>query len=535
MIKTPFISSLGARKLLAVSLFMLFLVIGLPATGEGAEPAGPIQLESRRELLIDGLLIDSLKGSAEQRLHHPVPQEIVLKHDAPWEGSGSGYHSIFKDGDIYRMYYKAWHLDVSEKGLNTGKHPLYCCYAESRDGIHWEKPNLGICEFNGSTENNIIMFPGQFSGIDADPGHPAIFKDENPNCPADAKYKAIIRQVKLHGLLALKSADGIHFEPMQAEPIITDGAFDSQNLAFWDPVAGAYRAYWRIFTAGVTTEENWKPGGHRAIRTATSDDFLNWGPRTDITYEDSPSEELYTNQVKHYDRAPHLLIGFPTRYVERGWSPATESLPELAHRKLRSSVVDRYGMAITETQLMMSRNGTHFKRWNEAFIAPGRERPGTWNYGQQYVGWHLVETASSLDPSLTDLSLYSTESYWTNPGSEVRRYTIRPDGFVSITADAKGGELLTPALTFTGNELTLNLATSAAGSVQVELQDGAGKALPGFTLEENDVLFGNSLDKTVSWNGNSDLSSLNNKTVRVRFVLHDADLYSLQFRNQQPQ
>ncbi|MEZ6046029.1 MAG: hypothetical protein R3C11_10705 [Planctomycetaceae bacterium] len=514
-----------------IALTFLTALIAVFDTGfcRGAEP---LAIESRRELFIDNYLIDELRGSAAQRLQHPAPQEIVLKHDAPWEGPGSGYHSIFRDGDLYRMYYYSWHLGVSEEGLNINVHPLYCCYAESRDGIHWVKPNLGIFEYNGSSDNNIIIYPGQFQGIDVDPGHPAVFKDENPNCPAESKYKAVFRSADPYGLIALQSADGIHFEPMQAEPVITNGAFDSQNLAFWDANTNVYRAYWRIFTGGKTDQDNWKPEGDRAIRTATSKDFLHWESHTDLTYVDSPSEQLYTNQVKPYARAPHLLIGFPTRYIERGWPRAMEQLPELAHRKLRSDIEDRFGMAITEALLMVSRDGSHFKRWNEAFLAPGRERPGSWNYGHQYVGWHLIETASTLDPSLTELSLYANESYWTESGSVLRRYTIRPDGFVSITADAKGGELLTPALTFTGNELTLNLATSAAGSVQVELQDEAGKALPGFTLEENDVLFGNSLDKTVSWNGNSDLSSLSKQAVRVRFVLHDADLYSLQFRDQ---
>ena len=61
--------------------------------------AQPLDIGSRRELFVDDFLIDRLTGSAAQRLHHPQIQEIVLTHDMPWEGSGSGYHSIFKDGD----------------------------------------------------------------------------------------------------------------------------------------------------------------------------------------------------------------------------------------------------------------------------------------------------------------------------------------------------------------------------------------------------------------------------------------------------
>ncbi|MFH1265580.1 MAG: hypothetical protein ABIK89_07610, partial [Planctomycetota bacterium] len=252
----------------AVWIVVLLAVCGM-ARGQDA-----IDVGSRRELFVEDTLIESLTGGAELRLNHPVARELALEHDAPWEGTGSGYHSVFRDGDLYRMYYKAWHLDVSDGKLNTGAHPLYCCYAESDDGIHWRKPELGLHEFNGSKANNIVIASGKIGNVDADAGHPAVFKDENPDCPPDARYKAILRSAGPRGLLPFKSPDGIHWSPMSDAPVITDGAFDSQNLAFWDPFRREYRAYWRIFTAGTTTEKVWKPTGYRAIRTATSPDFL---------------------------------------------------------------------------------------------------------------------------------------------------------------------------------------------------------------------------------------------------------------------
>ena len=86
--------------------------------------------------------------------------------------------------------------------------------------------------------------------------------------------------------------------------MITHGAFDSQNLAFWDTDRGEYRAYWRYFGNGV-----------RAIRTATSKDFITWENEADLTYtEGTPTEHLYTNAIQKYFRAPHLFIGFPTRF-----------------------------------------------------------------------------------------------------------------------------------------------------------------------------------------------------------------------------
>ncbi len=125
------------RLIVLVSLAFL-------STLHAADPAAPIPIGDRRELFVDDHLIDKLAGGAALRLHHPEPREIALLHDAPWEGSGSGYHSVFHDGSKYRMYYKAWHLEVAGGKFNTSAHPLFCCYAESDDGIRWRKPELGL-------------------------------------------------------------------------------------------------------------------------------------------------------------------------------------------------------------------------------------------------------------------------------------------------------------------------------------------------------------------------------------------------------
>lgn len=503
----------------------------LPILAAALPLAAATDIGSRRELFVDDFLIERLSGGAQQRLHHPEPKEVVLVHDAPWEGSGSGYHSVFEDNGKFRMYYKAWQLIVTPEGkVNTGAHPLFCCYAESDDGLHWRKPELGLHEFRGSKANNIVIPHGPMGQVNPDGGHPAVFKDENPAAPADARYKAIVRSNKPHGLLALKSADGLNWSPMADAPVITAGAFDSQNLAFWDAHHGVYRAYWRYFTGGVTEEKNWKPTGDRAIRTATSKDFLHWENVEDLRYTDSPAEQLYTNQVKPYARAPHLLIGFPTRYVERGWSSSMRALPEREHREARSKASDRYGMAITEGLFMASRDGVTFKRWNEAFLRPGPERPGTWNYGHQYAAWHPVITKSALAGAPDELSFYTTESYWTDDSSAVRRYSLRLDGFVSIQAPLSGGELLTKPLTFSGKTLTLNFASSAAGGVRVEIQDADGKPLPGYTLDEAEEQFGDSLERPMVWKNSSDVAALAGRPVRLRFVLRDADVYAFRFQ-----
>ncbi len=484
----------------------------------------PIEIGSRLELFVDETLIENLTGKAELRLHHPVPKEIVVTHDAPWEGNGSGYHSIFRDGNLYKMYYKAWQIEAASKAPT---HSIHCCYAESNDGIHWRKPNLGIYEFQGSKDNNIVFIRGFMDGANADGGHPAVFKDENLNAEPDALYKAILRSQGKRGLIPFKSPDGIHWKAMSKDPVITDGAFDSQNLAFWDTERSEYRAYWRYFDEET---DSLRYQGVRAIRTATSKDFINWSEPSDLQYIDSPREHLYTNQIKPYYRAPHLLIGFPVRYVDRGWSESMKALPEGEHRLWRSSKSERYGTALTESLFMVSRDGVTFKRWNEAFLRPGIERKGTWNYGQQYMAWSVVETKSALEGAPNELSLYAVENYWTGTSCDLRRYTLRMDGFVSVSAPMSKGELITKPLIFKGEELNLNFSSSAAGEIRIEIQDINGIPLPGYSLSDCPPIFGDTIAHIVNWESGSNLSSLEGKTISLRFVLKDADLYSFQFK-----
>ncbi len=507
------------------------------------ERADAIDIGSQRELFVDDYLIERLTGKGELRLQHPVPQEIVLEHNAPWEGNATGYHSIFKDGDRYRMYYRAAGFRFRPDGGIDGEHPSkpagakgygYICYAESDDGIHWRKPELGLIDFQGSKANNIVLMSGPLGDVNIDVSSPAVFKDENPNVAPDARYKATVQDNNQArppwGLLLLKSPDGLHWKPMQTKPILTDGTFDTLNLAYWDAERREYRAYWRYFTTPETDEErSWKPPGYRANRTATSQDMLIWTGQADLTYGESPKQHLYTAGIKAYYRAPHLFVGFPTRYVHRGWSDVMRALPDPQERETRAIKMERRGTSITEALFIASRDGVAFKRWEEAFLRPGIERPRTWTYGSNYIGWHLLETKSLLEGAPNELSLYATEGYWIGNGTTLRRYTLRLDGFVSLQAPMVGGGLISKPLRFQGKRLTLNLATSAAGSVRVEIQDASGKPLPGFTLDDCPALFGDTIDRTVTWTHGSDVSSLANQPVRLRFEIKNGDLFSFQF------
>lgn len=482
---------------------------------------------TRRELLVDEWLIDHLDNT-HLHLHAPERREVALVTDRPWEGNLSGYITVFRDGDRFRMYYKGYQAPHSAE--EPPVHPCWICYAESVDGIRWERPDLGLYPFQGSRKNNIV-----FTGIGEDDkgAHGfAPFRDDNPACPPEQRYKAVgglgpDGKTTKGDLYALASPDGIHWSLLREKPILLNrvhGYFDSQNQAFWDAHRGEYRIYFRDYI------NQGQPGSRRAIKTARSTDFLNWTDATLLDYPGAPPEQLYTNQVQPYDRAPHLLLGFPARYVERAWSPSIEALPELKARQGRAALSERYGAALTDGLFMSSRDGVTFHRWGEAFIRPGPQRKGNWAYGDNYQSLGLFETPSDLPGAPNERSFLVTENAWREPATLFRRHAIRVDGFVSVRAPLAGGQVSFKPLRFAGTRLFVNAATSAAGSVRAQIEDSSGHPIEGFALADCHDMIGDDLDREIRWCGNAKLGALAGRLVRIRFALTDADLYSFRFQ-----
>jgi len=176
---------------------------------------------------------------------------------------------------------------------------------------------------------------------------------------------------------------------------------------------------------------------------------------------------------------------------------------------------------VSDAVFMSSRGGDTYERtFMDALLVPG---PGAnnWTSRTNYPALNVVQTGPA------EMSLYVNEDY-AQPGAHLRQYSLRLDGFTSVRGDYDGGEMLTRPLKFDGSALYLNVATSAAGSVRVEVQDEAGGPLPGFALGDCRAIVGNEIERAVEWNG-AGVGTLVGKTVRVRFVLKDADLYSMRF------
>ena len=500
-------------------------MIGLQSRGNT-----PIDIGSRLELMVDDYLIARMSAGAELRLHRPTPQEVVLVTDQPWEGNACLFFTIFQDGELYRMYYHARHFVIIKDAFVQPQ--AVFCYAESDDGSHWVKPELGLVAFNGSKVNNIIL--DRRTGV---PGF-APFKDANPNAAPEAQYKAWIVGSDPRALYPLKSPDGIRWTLMCDEPVITYGKFDSQNVAFWDKLRGEYRDYHRnrLEQGPYTVRSEGCAAGPRGSRdgrdilTATSQDFIHWTEQVYINYTEGRTDELYTNGVTPYFRAPNIYLGFPTRYIDRGWSEAINDLPELEARRSRANADERYGSALTDSMFMTSRDGQTFKLWPESFIRPGLRPVDNWAYGDNYQNWGLVTTTSAFDGAPDELSMYLSEGCWRGESMSLRRYTLRVDGFVSVQAPLSGGELVTKPLVFAGRKLVINFSASAAGSIRVELlRDQVDTPIEGCTLDECVEVLGDDLERVVRWVDGPDVSRLAGVPVRLRFVLRDADLFAFRF------
>lgn len=472
----------------------------LTATAVAQKTAeAPLQIGNQLQLFVDDYLIESMQG-AQLVMQKPEPAGVAITFDKPWEGNTSAYFTVFKDGDKYRLYYRgAAAPDYARKSaLKPGEvlfpsHENVTCYAESKDGITWTKPSLGLVDFKGSKDNNIIM-AGTETSENFSP-----FLDANPNVPASERYKAISGGIK--GLFAFKSADGIHWQKMVEQRIITDGAFDSLNVAFWDTVRKEYVVEYRAYKLGV-----------RTLKHSTSKDFIHWAPGEWADYGDTPPENLYTNATTAYFRAPQIYLAFPKRYIP--WNHPFADDP-------------RNG-GVSEAVFMSSRDGVHWdRRFMEAFIRPGRD-PLDWVHRDHMIATGILQTAPD------ELSIF-TERHYTFPSAFLQRMTMRLDGFVSVHAGYSGGTMTTRPLIIMGNSLVLNYATSAAGSIRWEILDMNGHPLPGFGLEATQPLSGDEIEHVIQIqnpkHNPSNKLGLESDPVRLRFYLKDADLYSLQFRH----
>lgn len=508
---------------------------------------------SRLQLLCDRSLVDNRSTSAVQLWHKPSFAGMVLRHDQPWEGDYCGYHSIVQDvdekGPLFRIYYISaaappW-VGGNKPGAKFRYTGLRVCYAESRDGINWEKPSLGIVSFAGSKDNNIILdstenFWDNFM----------VMKDPNPDCLPSERYKGVglyfspnpvdksPEVVASRGLRCYVSADGRHFtfKRLLLKRHWHGAAFDSLNVLLWDVTHKEYRLYVRgghdaelVRFGNYQHHDMKRPQAVRGVKVSTSKDFVSWTPPEVVSIEHSAEEpELYTNNVEPYFRNPEFYIGFPTRYSERlAWYGNFDDLCGVEKRrghfftKGGNTENMRLGSAITDACFMYSHDGRRFTLSDEVFLSPGPEYKSNWIYGSCYMtrGFALTPTMRGDAP---EMSFYSHVGRMSGEAQELDRYRLRIDGFASYHAGVAPKRLILRPLRFAGDTMFLNFATSGFGYIYVTVRDLDGNEI------RSEQLFGDAVDRRVRFAPGA-LSKFANKAVTVRFDLSDADVYSFRF------
>lgn len=488
-----------ARPIFIACVFVHCLTSASIHANQPAPAPAPIEIGNRLELFVDRHIVDRFSNS-ELRLHAPRPAESVLTFTSPWEGKFCGYTTIIQDDGLVRMYYRG-----SPTPGGDGSDTEVTCYAESDDGVHWRKPDLGIFEIDGTRDNNVILAGQTPASHNFSP-----FLDTNPGALSSQRYKALGGTQK-SGLIAFCSPDGVHWKRLQPEPVFRKGIFDSQNVAFYSEAEQQYVCYFRTWTDGSYQ-------GFRSVSRTTSTDFVNWTDPVPMTFGDTPDEHIYTNQTSPYFRAPHIYLAVAARFMP-------------SRRVLTKAEADQIGVDVgyyndcSDTVLLTSRGGNAYARtFMESFVRPGLGLEN-WVSRTNYPALGIIRNSPA------ELSIYLQKNYG-QPTSYLQRYSLRTDGFASLHAGYDPGEVLTKPLTLPEGQcqLILNYSTSAAGSIRIELLDDNGRALPGYSVDECVPLIGDRIEGAVRWAGISEGTPFPRQPVRMRFELQDADVFSMQFR-----
>ena len=492
-----------------------------------------IDVGKKRQLMWDDTLVDK-NENVEIRLHNPQRQNIAFVADAPWERVYFCYLSTVEAEGKIRVYYRAQALslaltDEDEKYTKEQLKQLkngVICVIESDDGINFTRPRIGKHEYFGSYDNNIVFMNDEY--IDSF----SVYYDENPDCPADEKFKALFfpyiddKPLSLH---YYKSSDGYNFEFVRVLDIY--GAFDTLNTIHYDKELKKYRLFLRCFHmedgSDFDVNDNvLRAKGYRDVRISESEDMIHWTTPKRLEYDDDEDNlQFYTNGVAKYPRAD-VLYGIPTRYNDR-----RDDIHNCKYLPNPNGVRDalmaremRFGSAVTDCVFMHSYDGYFFRRSKEALISPGPENGNNWFYGDCYMAWRVAQTKSPYDGEPDELSLYAGVGKGGTGMMKMTRYTLRLDGFYSWYAKKSGGTVVTKPFTFDAQKLSVNFATSAFGSLRIKICDENGNPIDGY---DSKYLFGDSVDRPVDFE--KELSQLVGKKVRLEIYLSDCDLYSFVF------
>ncbi len=454
--------------------------------------------------------------------HKPEKKNIALKCDDKWEGVHNGYASVAKIGDKFRMYYRVGGQNGCVRKDPNAPAKSMICVAESVDGITFEKIPMNKIKFDGDTNNNAVFWRDNGENLDTF----TVFYDTNPKCKPNEQFKAFARDSGTDILDLYISADGFDFE--YVERVDLGGTYDSYNTVFWDDDKKEYNFYFRGYhhpdgtlVRGYADMD--ETNDLRDVRLAKSKDFRNWKFVDFIKFEDGKEIQLYTNQIAPYYRDKKTLIGFPVRYYDHVHEQ--ESFKYMPLSNIRGEITaksGREGTALTDCAIMTSTDGILFNRRSTAFFTPGIETTKNWWYGNCYTVYGMVETLAD-DGETREISIYIAENYRIEK-VDFRRYTVRIDGFFSWYGDGDGAKAVTKPFVLENENMFVNFATSALGSLKITVLDKDGTEIEGY---KSYTIFGNSTNRLVEFE--KPLKDLVGKEIGLKFELDDCHLYSYTF------
>lgn len=495
---------------------------------------------NNKELFIDEAPITSMKNviltmNAPHQDHEPV-----FLPEAPWEYRIHPYATVMREGDIFRLWYLAYEWDppagvelpvagTAEDARLFWRHTRgRLCYAESTDGVHWERPNLGLVEYRGSGNNNILgpatHDPVQQAGWNAG----TVFKD--PTAPPQKRYK-LWSEIRVgeegkSGLTGFSSPDGLRWTANENYPL--PGPCDCLNVVFWDERIQQYVGYSRLWTADSRGDR------YRAVRRLVSPDFEQW---EDMGFVLGADEVDLALPVKR-QRQSRQIMDFHGNCVFKypGTSDAYLALPEVWWHwsanpfPAEGRVQEQMGgfPDSVDVQLATSRDGIEWQR------AGGRNpflRLGPPDAGDSRMIYAFTQPLQVGDELWI---YYGGFRYGISEGVALKRGAyfrarLRLDGFISADAPYEGGELVTVPLRFRGERLALNADTSAGGAIRVQIEDEDGTPIEDYSMGEADEVNGNSVRHFATWSGRAHVGELAGRVVRLRFMMNGCKLYSFQF------
>ena len=491
----------------------------------------PIHVGGDKQLFIDHRFIERSE-QVTLRVNPPRKDTVDrFPRDKPWEAFTTGWYSIDWDPEARR--YKKWYAACDGDQWAGGSWRL--CYAESPDGLAWEKPDLGLVEYGGSRDNNILIDGEKLTYTFRDP-HAC-----GPHGRPQERFK-MIRGFPEKTKVGT-SPDGIRWDLPDRPVSDLPPGWDTAKQAWWDERIGRYVVYLRV----QIEEENELPYPFagpidsdppvvqptlarpiRAIGRLETDDLTAPWPDDEIRtvlcadQDDPPGCDIYHAGVYPYPYAADAYFMFPLTYHH-----FTEA---------ESPVVRNDG--VNDCQFCASRDGIHWMRYDRRPYI-GRGIQGEFDGGGIHGSPYLIRRGAELyqhyggEPwthgqyrRLSDQERRDRAN-WARGRSCVA--VQRLDGFVSADAAYEGGALLTPPLTFDGDRLELNIDMAAMGEARVELRDREGRPIDGFGAADCDRLTCNDVAARVRWRGSEDLGALRGRPVRLHVRMRSAKLYAFQF------